>query len=375
MKRVPKGNRAGGQFAPDTRGATPPAPAPAPPPAAHGTPDTESHTNTSGHERAYEAFQHLHNDPIPDLPAPGEPPAILVLRGIPGSGKSTYAHAILDAHPAGTVARINNDDLSRMLFGSTRSEGVTDAAQLFHNLRANTLQALLKNPTIRLVIIDNTNLHTPSLNRLARIGYTEGATVTVDDRFLRVPVEECHRRNNTRPQPVPPNVIDAMHKRAQKLTTWTPPDHLPPIEPYHNNPNLPPVTIVDIDGTLATMSPDRGPYDWHNVHKDTPNAPVVSLVQGMLQQGKTITVFSGRSEECREQTQHWLDTHVQPGLALHMRPRGDNRPDTLIKYELFAEHIHDKHHVEAVFDDRDQVVDLWRRKLGLPVFQVADGDF
>ena len=37
--------------------------------------------------------------------------------------------------------------------------------------------------------------------------------------------------------------------------------------------------IVDIDGTLALRTGDRSPFDWHRVGEDTPNPPVIELVQ------------------------------------------------------------------------------------------------
>jgi len=52
----------------------------------------------------------------------------------------------------------------------------------------------------------------------------------------------------------------------------------------------------------------------------------------------------------------------------------DFRPDNLIKAELFNEHIKGKYNVRHVYDDRQQVVDMWR-SLGIKVYQVEKGDF
>jgi hypothetical protein len=57
-----------------------------------------------------------------------------------------------------------------------------------------------------------------------------------------------------------------------------------------------------------------------------------------------------------------------------MRKEKDNRPDEVVKEELYHNQISPFYKVEAVFDDRNKVVAMWRR-LGLTVFQVADGDF
>ena len=42
--------------------------------------------------------------------------------------------------------------------------------------------------------------------------------------------------------------------------------------------------------------------------------------------------------------------------------------------QLWLDTLIDKDDVFAVFDDRNQVVDMWRKN-GLTTFQVADGDF
>lgn len=58
-----------------------------------------------------------------------------------------------------------------------------------------------------------------------------------------------------------------------------------------------------------------------------------------------------------------------------MRPKGDMRKDSIIKKELFEAHIKDKYYIEAVFDDRNQIVDTWRKEIGLTCLQVNYGNF
>jgi hypothetical protein len=58
-----------------------------------------------------------------------------------------------------------------------------------------------------------------------------------------------------------------------------------------------------------------------------------------------------------------------------MRRAGDRRKDTVVKREIYERHIAGHYTVRVVFDDRDQVVRLWRDELNLPCFQVAWGNF
>lgn len=140
--------------------------------------------------------------------------------------------------------------------------------------------------------------------------------------------------------------------------------------------------IVDIDGTLALRG-DRSPYDWSRVGEDAPNKPVITVARSLAARSSLI-FMSGRMEQCRHPTLMWLHTHVcdHPrlpacftGYPLLMRKDDDNRPDQVVKRELFERHIQGLYEVEGVLDDRDKVVRMWREELGLTCLQVAPGNF
>lgn len=148
------------------------------------------------------------------------------------------------------------------------------------------------------------------------------------------------------------------------------------ILPYPNDDEtLDRIVIVDIDGTVALKHPDRDIHDYHMVHLDLPNLPVIKTVQALMNERHKVIFVTGRKDDCREETRMWLSKYFGTRYKLFMRKSGDNRPDWVVKYEIFQEHIQDQYRVLCVFDDRDQVVHLWRRLLKIPTFQVADGDF
>jgi hypothetical protein len=62
------------------------------------------------------------------------------------------------------------------------------------------------------------------------------------------------------------------------------------------------------------------------------------------------------------------------GFRLVMRKHEDNRPDNVVKLEIFNQLYRDEFNVKLVLDDRDQVVRMWR-SLGLTCLQVAEGNF
>lgn len=143
---------------------------------------------------------------------------------------------------------------------------------------------------------------------------------------------------------------------------------------------MPPVVLVDIDGTVADMGKGqpgrRSPFDWDRVGEDEPIWPVINVVKALCRDWSAIFV-SGRDEICRRETLLWLDKHGLTPYAstpLFMRPHKDYRSDVDVKREIYEREIRDRYDVRLVLDDRIQVVNLWR-ELGLTCFQVAEGNF
>jgi predicted kinase len=274
------------------------------------------------------------------------------------------------------VARISNDDLAPMLYGLSKA-GATftkESGATLHRLRIAMLTTLLEDPAIHHIYIDNTNLSLRTVKSLYEVTRRLGAEFVVNDDFLSVSVEECIRRDAERESPVGEDVIRKMAKQAKLLKPWTNGDE-PDIQPYDNKQRLPEVIICDIDGTIARMV-SRGPYELDKVRTDKPIRAVTDLLHSLYEE-QDIIFLSGRSEESRAATETWLERNLLVGRAqgLYMRAEGDNRPDWIVKHEMFQEHIAGKYKVRFVLDDRDQVIHLWRRQLMLPTFQVADGNF
>lgn len=136
-----------------------------------------------------------------------------------------------------------------------------------------------------------------------------------------------------------------------------------------------PAWLVDVDGTLAIRS-SRGPFDWSAVGSDLPNHPVVAVVRALFASASkpSIILVTGREEKTRRLTEEWLRRHCIPYHLLLMRKDGDYRRDESVKSEMYSHRIAPHFSVEAVIDDRNRVVNMWRA-LGLVCFQVADGDY
>lgn len=280
---------------------------------------------------------------------------VIILRGLPGSGKSTWARQTMADAP-GQYKRVNKDLLREML---DHSQWTRSNEQFVLATRDSLVLAALE--AGKHVIVDDTNLHPKHELQLRAI--TKGkAKCSV--KFFDVPPQECVARDLQRQRSVGQQVIMDMYNRFLK----------PPPAQYDPHPDLPGCYIFDIDGTLAHMGDTRGPYDWGKVGQDSLDVPVALTLQSHHDAGYHIILMSGRDSVCRPETEAWLQRHGIPYDALYMRPAGDNRPDVEVKWELFTQHVLDRYNVIAVYDDRDGVVGGWRDR-GLSCYQVNYGAF
>lgn len=141
--------------------------------------------------------------------------------------------------------------------------------------------------------------------------------------------------------------------------------------------------IFDIDGTIADCEQRRQyvqskPPNWKAFNAaipfDPPMQRTIDTILDMHHADWRIILCSGRGSENREITIDWLRKHRVPYDALYMRAVEDYRQDNIVKSELLDQILLDGYKPLMVFDDRQQVVDMWRDR-GLIVHQVAPGDF
>lgn len=279
---------------------------------------------------------------------------VLILQGLPASGKSHFAKNILLKEP-GRWVRTNKDLLREMCHAAywTKSN-----EKFIIQLRDEIILRALE--AGKHVIVDDTNFghHIEHIKQLVK----GKAQAEVNDSFAQVPVEECIKRDLLRPNSVGKDVIMKMYNQYLR----------PPEQPLPYNPDLPDAIMVDMDGTLAILG-DRSPYDVSRCDLDLPNQPVVDTVL-KWQANTTIIIVSGRTDDGQEKTATWLKKYGIDYRHLYMRKTKDMRKDAILKQEIYNDLIRDKYNILFILDDRQQVVDMWR-SLGLKVFQVAEGDF
>lgn len=301
---------------------------------------------------------------------------LTILRGISGSGKSTWARQQ-------NAVVVSRDSIRDMLFELHKRDDQAYYKQDKEVLSAcessvtvvqdKTIEGLLRAGTD--VIVDNTNTSFKFVRALAKIGYRCGAEVEV--KVFDVPLAEAVMRDAKRAMAggrgVGPDVIKRQYESFKHSKSMT----LDPVvypEPYSGTPGKPKAFMFDLDGTTYHMGDKRGPYA-HNVDVDDPDEIIQELVNAIsIVTGWRSIAMSGRKEVTRELTEYCLQRDGVMYDHLFMRADGDDRPDNLIKGDLFDEFVRDNFDVQFVFDDRDQVVDMWRR-IGLKCIQVQEGDF
>ena len=151
--------------------------------------------------------------------------------------------------------------------------------------------------------------------------------------------------------------------------------------------------ICDVDGTLMNVVArveyvDRCIDKNYNKEKwwdkflddsvmlkyDTPNEDVVSIINSLHKDGHQIIITSARNERHKKTTIHQLKQAGVNYNNMYLRKDGDMRADEICKRDLFYDMMRNSLYPRVAFDDRDVVVDMWR-KMGIFCYQVRRGNF
>lgn len=136
---------------------------------------------------------------------------LIVLVGLPGSGKSSYAEqfkAVDDAICTGVTVIHSSDAIREELFGDAGSQ--EDNGRVFELMRKRTIDDLRADKT---VIYDATNVTRKA--RKSAIACAHPTHDTVECHVVWAEPEECVRRDSFRDRKVGPGVIDKMLRRWQ----------------------------------------------------------------------------------------------------------------------------------------------------------------
>jgi predicted kinase len=297
----------------------------------------------------------------------------MILIGAPGSGKTTFAKYFIRTEE--NWYRLSRDDFREMNF----QDGALDAhtERLVSEMFDAAIEALLRRKCN--ILLDATHCRADYLNHFIN-KYNTQADITF--RIFEAPVEEliarCDRRYAETGRFVPAGAIKHFVSELETLKKSF--DFAPRYrtkaenETAKQDATLPRAIICDLDGTLAIIG-DRDVYDASKADEDALNQPVANILNAFAEKGYAILLVSGRDETFRAPTERFLDKYKIPYNQLYMRTAKDMRKDAVVKREIFDNEIAGKFFIDFILDDRNQMVDMWRRQLRLPCFQVNYGDF
>lgn len=279
-------------------------------------------------------------------------PKLLMLKGLPASGKTTYAKELEQQG----WTRVNKDDI-RSIFSIDYT--LSNEKDVEYMEDADIIAELREGNN---VVVDDTNFNPERQERLENIAEAEGAEFEV--LFIDTPLEECIKRNKKRPNSVPMDAILDMHRQ-----------YIAPLrdEKQEYDDELDEAIVVDVDGTLAHIddSNPRSPHDGSRAMEDLLDDTVSVIVAMFFNHGYRVIILTGRNSEHLEVTKEWLEANGVEYDDIHAREEGDTRPDYVFKKEVFDKHIRGKYNIKFVIDDRPQVCRMWR-SLGLKTLQVGD---
>lgn len=132
-------------------------------------------------------------------------PSLIVLVGIPGSGKTTYAEKYIKEHP--NAIHLSSDLIRKELWGSEATQG--DNNEVFSLMQSRAIEALNNGQN---VVYDATNITRKDRSYI----------ITLCPKFAKIechiiwaPIETCIERDAARERTVGKEVIDRMLKRFQ----------------------------------------------------------------------------------------------------------------------------------------------------------------
>lgn len=288
---------------------------------------------------------------------------LLVLKGISGSGKTTYAKEL---EQDGWV-RVEKDQirLDKRIFpnGYKYPKDENRVVQERDKLIRQALRDGFD------VVSSDTNLNPRHIRQLQSIARSIGAKFKIDDSFLKVPLQELIERDSKREASVGEAVIrKQFHEYVKTLPTF-----------IEYDPSLPWCIVSDVDGTLTNGPKDRSPYDWSKVGQDEINLGVAKILDGIRVLNLSgvdpvrIFLFSGRLETCRPETEEWLEKNDVEYDELLMRPADKEfEKDFDIKRTFLTENIVGTYNILFWLDDRPQVATMLRDEYGINVLQRGD---
>lgn len=300
---------------------------------------------------------------------------IILTRGIPGSGKSTWAKAWAAQDPEHRI-RLNWDDMRNMMGPYwVPSRDHINVVMLWAGVNA---AAYCNRPYD--IVIDNMNLNPIAEKEVSEWVETFNASSHSEDLNVKyelefkdffLPLEECIYRDSLRPKPVGEKAIRDIWRRYKHFIQTTDVENV--VNNLRPSTGKVPCIVVDMDSTMCFNTSKRPWYGEgaaEGMIKDVPNPGVVTVVKE-LQRKFPIVVVTGRDTTQATVTKQWLANQGIAPTDFYFRTAGDYRKGVEVKKELINQ-VLNKYDIVTVFEDCEPIVKMFR-EMGLTVLQPNKG--
>lgn len=128
---------------------------------------------------------------------------VIILQGIPGSGKTTYAKNWVKENPTKRI-RVNQDDIRNML----GPYWIKEREHLVHLIQNAVITSAMEEGYN--IIVDNMNLNPKAITRvvsLVKVHNEEHCNYQIMMHQMETPLEECIQRDAKREKPIGEEVI------------------------------------------------------------------------------------------------------------------------------------------------------------------------
>lgn len=355
---------------------------------------------------------------------------IIIMRGICGSGKSTYAQKLHDEQGYEIVSR----DARRLeLLGADGLEKYFEHGMDYFLEEFITQKEDLKLARLikkgHNVVIDNTHIKPAYVQSLVNLFSDLGvcpADVSIQECIVdkQTARERCDKRDK---KPISDKVLNrqiaefkpgmdindfitfengnlewiakAVSKKGDKILDqpyqpkrWFIPEF--DTEPAKRDGRKPLAVICDLDGTSAHRALLKEPYPhmrsyygYKHVFLDYPDILVKIMIQGFMAQGIEVLFVSGRKQwdfegeeyiDVYNLTKKFIEEKLgvdEPVLLMrnpekHVDAEGKDLKDDLVKYKIYKEQIEPEWNVIGAIDDRKRVLAMWE-EIGVKTLNVG----
>lgn len=302
---------------------------------------------------------------------------LIILMGVPASGKSTWVKEYMKEHASDTCV-VSRDEI-RLRFGEYNHKHEKEVTLIEEQDTEDAMKSGCD------IINDATNLNPKHLPRWEKMAKKYGYEIEYVK--FHVPIHTALERDKN---------TDRSHhvgKRGIKnfYRLYYPEEYAEYINKTINYYRIPEdktlikAIICDLDGTFAWMQ-NRSPYDMTRVDEDLFDPRMLEVIHTFMQQGIEVLFVTGReaTKEGAEKTLNWIKNTLNEKIyhvtkfsgqydrfQLFMRKSKDYRHDYEVKEDIYLNKIKPFYDIICVFEDKNNVVNMWRKQ-GLLCCQVAN---